>query len=481
MSLKKQTVDGVIWSAIERFVSLGVQFIIMIIIARVLSPSDYGLIGMLFVFIALGGVILDAGFGQALIRKTDVTQIEFTSVFYFNIMMSILIYLLLFMAAPYIAKFYNTPELERIAKFVFLIFPIKALGIIQNTIIVKAVAFKLMTKISLSAALLSGIIGILMAYDGYGVWALVYQSLLFALFNTLFLWIFNGWRPLLKFDMNPIKQMFSFSFNLLTTNVIIVLFNNIYTLLIGQYYPLVEVGFYNQAKRLQEIPSQSLTAIVQRVSYPVLSKLNGQNENLKRGYKKIINQTIFLNFPMMLGFLAVSNNLIYVLLSEKWLPCVPYFQLLCLYGAIFPLHSININILKVIGKSKKILQLEIISRIIIVVAILLTLKRGIIPLLTGQVITAVIFILINMYFCGKEINFKVKEQVLDVVPYFLVATFSAGIMATIGFFLSENPALVLCLQVIIGMIFYFLLSHLFKLSAYIEYKNILLNLIKRKH
>lgn len=282
MSLKKQTVDGVIWSAIERFGSLGVQFIITVIIARVLSPSDYGLIGMLFVFTSLGGVILDAGFGQALIRKTVVTQIEFTSVFYFNIFMSVIIYLALYFTAPYIASFYNTPELEKIAKYVFLIFPINAFGIIQNTIIVKKVAFKLMTKISLSAALLSGIIGIFMAYNGYGVWALVYQSLLYAIFNTLFYWIFNSWRPLFKFDIRPIRQMFSFSINLLITNVIIVLFNNIYTLLIGKFYPLAQVGFYNQAKRLQEIPSQTLTSIVQRVSYPILSKLQGQNENLKK-------------------------------------------------------------------------------------------------------------------------------------------------------------------------------------------------------
>jgi len=471
--LKQQFVSGVFWSTIERIGSLGIQLVINIIIARVLTPSDYGLIGMLTIFTALGGVILDSGFGQALIRKKNVSQVDYSSVFYLNLALGIIIYVILYFCAPLIASFFKIPELTMISRFVFLIFPINAISLIQNTIINVNVNFKALAKVSIISASISGVFGIILAYNGLGVWSLVYQNLFYVLIRSLLLWVFNSWRPSLTFSITSIKNLIAFSTNLLGTNIIIVLFNNIYTLLIGRYYPVTQVGFYNQAKLFVDLPSQNLTSIIERVSYPVLSSIQDDDKRLKAGYRKIINQTVFLNFPIMLGLIAVGHNLFEVLLTEKWLPAVPYFQILCLYGAIFPLHSINVNILKVKGKGNTLFYLEIVRRIIMVIIILLTIRHGIFALLAGHVIASTISILIFMYFCGRLINLNLLEQFRDITPYFTIALLSSGTMYILNHLFEVPQIFNLVIQICTGGIVYLALSRIFKLSAYQQMQSIL--------
>lgn len=479
MSLKEQAISGVFWSSIERFGALLLQFILNIILARLLSSFEFGLVGMLYVFTALGDVIVESGFGQALIRKNDVSQKDYSSVFFLNLIFGLIIYLFFYFLSPYIANFFKSPELELISKFVFLVFPINALALVQNTIIIKNVKFKVLAKVSILSALLSGSIGIYLAYTGYGVWALVYQAILYAVFRTIFLWIFNKWRPSFVFSFKSIKELLTFSLSLLGTNSLIVIFNNIYTIIIGKFYPVAQVGLYNQAKRMTDIPSLTLTTIVQNVSYPILCKLQDNDYQLKQGYRKVITMVVFINFPVMLGLLAIADNFIFTLLSEKWMSMVPYFQLLCVYGAFFPLHSINVNILKVKGEGKKLLTLEILRRVIVVVAIVLTLNKGVITLLIGNVIAAMLSILINMYYCGKQIRYSVIEQIKDILPYFLISVFLSFILFLLGNFISIGHLYMLILQIIIGITVYVLMSKTLRLDAYNQIYGILINEIKK--
>lgn len=476
-SLRNKTINGVIWNAVQTIGTKIIQLIITIIIARVLLPGDYGLVGMLFIFIALGNVFLDSGFSQALIRRKEVNNSLYSSVFYLNILIGVILYFILFFSSPYIANFYNEPELEEISKVIFLIFPISAFGIIHNAMMNRAINFRLLAKISLTSTLISGIIGIWMAYNGYGVWALVFQSILFSVFQVLMFWLLNRWKPILNFEISSIKEIFSFSMNLLSTNILIVVFNNIYTLIIGKFYSADKVGYYNQAKRFEEIPTSSLTSIIQKVTYPVLSQLQDDIERLKQGYRKVINLAVYLNFPLMIGLIVIAHDLFLVLLTEKWLPSVPYFQLLCIHGVFFPLHSINVNILKVQNKGKMLLKLELIRRFIIVIAILATINYGIFALLIGHVVASLISIGINMYYCGKEINLGLKEQLFDILPMLFIASF-AGFSAyfCLQFFIEINIYASLALQIFVLCLVYFSLSRIFKIKSYTE----LFKIIKQK-
>ncbi|WP_353120217.1 lipopolysaccharide biosynthesis protein [Myroides odoratus] len=463
-SLRSKTVNGIIWNALQSFGTRFIQLAVTIVIARILLPSDFGLIGMLYVFIALGGVILDAGFGQALIRKENVDDLEYSSVFYFNIAISVLIYLLLYLLAPSISVFYSEPRLTDVSRAIFFIFPINAFALIQNTILSKRIDFKLLAKITITSAVVSGIVGVVMAYLEYGVWALVMQTIVQSLATVVLLWYYNKWRPIFAFSYAKIKGLLGFSLNLLGTNVLIVLFNNIYTLIIGKFYLLDQVGYYNQAKKFQDVPTSSITSIVQSVTYPVLSRLQNNDGQLREAYRKVINMAVFINFPIMLGLIACADNLFMLLLKEKWMPAVPYFQILCIYGALFPLHSINVNILKVKNKTKRLFVLEVVRRLIVVVAIVFTISKSIEWLIIGSVIASIFSILINMYYCGKEIELKVKTQLIDVIPIFVIAVISTFVMYMLKT-VHHLDIVSLIIQIFAGTLSYLMLSKVFKVKS----------------
>jgi O-antigen/teichoic acid export membrane protein len=475
ISIQKQVQSGILWSAIEKISFLGIQFIITIVIARVLTPEDYGLIGMLSIFTALGTVILDSGFGQALIGRKKVSNEDYSSVFFINLILGVLIYIFLYYTAPFIANFYKSPELINIARCIFLIFPINAFGLIHNTIINRSVDFKRLAIISACSSLLSGTIGIYLAYNGIGVWTLVIQTLLQSLFKTISLWFITKWRPLFIFRIQSVKEIFSFSVNLLMTDIIIVIFNNIHTLLIGKFYPTNQVGYYNQARTFEEIPPQTLTSIIQRVIYPLLAKLQENNNKLKEAYRTIINLTLFINLPMMLGLIAIAKNLFIVLLTSKWNSSILLFQLLCIYGSLYPLQTLNINILKVKAKGKLILKLEIFRRILMIIFIVLTVKKGITTLLVGYIISSALSIMVNMHFCGRNINLDLKTQIKDISKYLLAALLMASGMYLINF-LNLNPILALSVQLSVGFLIYTVIAFTFKFEAIDYAKKILQNI-----
>ncbi len=478
-SLTTKTVSGIFWNGVQKFSTLGIQLLITIIIARILSPEDYGLIGMLSIFTALGIVILDSGFGQALIRKQDATDTDYSTIFFLQIIIGFVIYIILFSLSPFIAEFYNTPRLENIAKIIFLVFPLNSLGLIHSTLLKKQLKFKSYAKITILSSLMSGIIGIILAYNGMGVWTLVIQMLSQTLLLNVFVWFVIKWRPKFKFDFLSIKEIAPFSLSLLGIGVIKIIARNIYTLLIGKFYPLNEVGFYNQAKRFEEIPTQSITGIIQNVSYPVLSTKQTDDIRLRLGYRKIITQTMFIITPLMLILLAVADNLFYVLLTEKWMPAVPYFRLLCIFGLLYPLHSINENILKVKGKGKKLVILEVIKNIFLFVSILITLKMSVSALLIGSILTSLISVLINMHYCGKEIEYSTLDQLKDISPIALVSILASS-SAWIVSYVKMNVYLLVLIQLIAGTLVFITLSSLFKLESYTIMKNIVTSKFRKK-
>ncbi|MDA3884348.1 MAG: lipopolysaccharide biosynthesis protein [Candidatus Delongbacteria bacterium] len=477
-SLTNKTISGVFWSGTQRFASLGIQFIITLIIARILTPEDYGLIGMVTIFTALGIIILDSGFGQALIRKQDTTDEDYSTILFFQILLGVLTYTVLFFASPLIAAFYNTPQLESLSKVIFLILPINSLGMIHLTILRKNVRFKTYAKITIISAIVSGSIAVTMAYLGFGVWTLVVQMLLQALFVSILLWHFIKWRPKLVFKIESIKSIILFSSSLLSIGIIKTIARNIYTLLIGKFYPIAQVGYYNQAKRFEEIPSQSITGIIQSVSYPVLSTLQSDDKKLKQGYKKVITQTMFIILPLMIVLAAIADNLFLVLLTDKWSPSVPLFRILCAFGILYPLHSINENILKVKGRGKLLVILEILKNIILFITILLTIRAGVVILLLGSVLTSFISVLINMYFCGKEINYKILEQFRDISPIGIISLISAAIVWSLNL-LNFSSLITLILQIPLSIIMFITFCELFNISAYYTMKNILISKLKK--
>lgn len=467
-NLQTKTVYSVFWTACERFGALVIQFVVTLILARILSPSDYGLLGMLALFTAIGTLLIDSGFSQALIRKTGVIIHDYSTVFYTNIFLGMLVYVLLFCMTPYIADFYGIPELEDLSKVLFLIFPICALGIIQETILIKELKFKVTAFVAVSSAVVGGCVGVLCALNGYGVWALVYQQLTLYVVKVAMLWCVSRWRPRKEFDFNVLKELSGFSLNLLCIGFINNVFINIYILIIGKYFTVNDAGYYNQARLLEETPATLIVGVVHKATYPILSQIQDDNERLKAGYKRIISMTMFVSLPLLLGMLVMADNLFIVLFSEKWLPSVPIFRILCVYGALYPFHVINTNILRVKGEGRLYLYLEIVKKTLTVLAIVLTIKYGIIPLVWGSVVVSFIAVFFNMHFCGRLINYSILEQLWDISKNLVITLLMMVLVWGIGY-IPVNRFFLFFLQIVVGGIFYIGAAKLLKVDSLREY------------
>lgn len=467
-SLRSQLLSGLFWSAVERFGTQGIQFVITIIIARILTPADYGLIGMLAIFIAVAQSFVDSGFGSALIQKQNATQEDFSTVFYFNIIVSTFFFFLLFFAAPLIAKFYNQPLLTPITRVMALNIVINSFGLIQNTILTKNINFKALTKVSLISIIISGAIGILLAYKGFGVWALVFQTIGGSIIRVISLWFFNKWRPALVFSWNSFRTLFSYGSKLLASGLLNTIFENIYKLVIGKQYSAIDLGFYTQAKRIQELPVMSSLSILQRVTFPVYATIQDETDRLKQAYRKTIKGIIYFNFPLMIGLAVLSPLLVKILLTDKWLPAVPYLQLLCLVGLILPSSAVNLNVLMVKGRTDIFFYLEVAKKVVIAIAIIITLKMGVLNMVIGQVIANYVCFLLNIYYSGRVINYSVQEQILDILPYLCISICMGFVMLMGVNILNFNALLVLLIVVISGIMSYYLISRLLRLEAYFD-------------
>lgn len=480
ISIKNKVVSSVAWTIVGRYSTLLIQFFVTVIIARILSPQDFGVIGLLTVFTAIGGTILDSGFGQALIQRGNASRKDLSSVFFLNLILGCLLYLVLYISSPYIASFYNLPELEYYAKIIFLIIPINSLGLIQNTILMRDMRFNRLAIVQVVSAIISGIIGIWMAYTGYGIKALVGQIITLNLSRTLLYLIMNRWIPMIVFSLESIKSYFKFGSNLLITGLLTQIFRNIYVLVIGKAFSTDDVGYFNQARRFEELGCDTITGIIVSVSFPAMVKFKEDIDKLRQSYRRIVESTIFIIAPLMIGVLAVSEELFTLILTEKWLGAVPLFNLLCIYGATFPLHQININILKVLGKGKQILKLELLRRGLLAISIIATYSISISAMLWGQIIAMAIMIIINMQISGSLIGYSFFKQLKDVLPYYLVAIPIVLIANYILPLIPVGAQLVMWIQILFIVVIYFITCKLLNLRAMGETVQIFKDIIKRK-
>jgi O-antigen/teichoic acid export membrane protein len=473
-SLRQKMLSGLFWSAIERFGQQGIQFIITIIIARILTPADYGLIGMITIFIGVSVSFIDSGFGQALIQRQNATKKDESTVFFFNIVLGCVFFLILFLIAPLIAAFYKQPILTPITRVMALSLIINSFGLVQNTLITKTIDFKRLTKISVISVIISGAVGIILALRGFGVWSLVIQVIIGNLIRNILLWLLSKWRPLFAFSIDSFKSLFSFGSKLLASGLLNQIFDNIYNLVIGKIYTPASLGFYTQAKRMQEIPVTNSLAILQRVTFPVYSTIQNDTERLKSAYRKTIKAIVLINFPLMIGLMVCAEPFVKVFLTDKWLPAVPFLQLLCIIGLFLPLSSVNLNILQVKGRTDIFFYLEIAKKIIIALAILITFRYGIYIMIFGQVCTSFVAHFLNIFYSGRLIKYSIREQINDVAIYLFLASGVGTIVYLGGIFLNSLPVVfILIMQVVAFTVLYLILTHLFKLEAYKDFRSIL--------
>ena len=452
-SLKQKATKGVFWSAIERFSVQGVQFIIMIIMARLLTPNDYGLIGMLSIFLAVAQSLIDSGFSQALIRKQERTEVDNSTVFYFNIITSLIIYIILYITAPWIAKFYNTPELCSIMRVVCLSIIINSFAVVQRAILTVKVDFKTQAKASFIATILSGVIGILLAYRGYGVWALVFQQLINNSLNVLILWILSKWRPIKAYSWKSFYELFFFGSKLLASGLIDTIYGNLYLLIIGKIFSATDLGYYTRAYQFSSLPSSNITTILHRVTFPILCSIQNEDKRLEEIYRRFLKLSAFIIFPLMTGLAAIAHPLIDVFIGSKWAFCATLLQVICFSMMWYPIHGINLSLLAVKGRSDLFLQLEIIKKIIGIITICITIPFGIIAMCYGSIISSIICLIINTYYTGKLINVGFLKQMRDLFPTLLLSiSMFMIVLYTINF--TSNAIIKLCIGISMGMISY---------------------------
>jgi len=398
-------------------------------------------------------------------------------VFFFNLGISVTVYTLLYFSSKHISAFFNEPLLESLLKVLGLGIILNSFSIVQKAILTKELNFKLQTKVAIAASLISGVISIYLAFIGCGVWSLVTLTLLRFGFTSFFLWFWSDWRPKRRFNSSSFKELFSFGSKLLLSGLIDTIYRNIYYVIIGKYFSVNQLGYYTRADQFKIMSSQNIQSVVSRVSFPVLSSIQNDNYRLKLAYKKIIRNTMLLTFMVMIGMAAIADSLIVTLIGDKWIPSVEYLQLLCFVGMFYPLHALNLNILKVKGRTDIFLKLEVIKKIIAVPVILIGIFYGIKNMIIAMIINSIIAYYLNSYYSGKLIGYNFKEQVKDVFPLFLLAFTISITVYGLGYCLQLSSVIMLILQIFVSIILYFCLFELFKQKEYLYFKKIVIDKI----
>lgn len=459
-TLKQQTKKGLFWSAAGNLANQGMRFIFGIILARLLAPDAYGVIGMLSIFICIVSVFIDCGFSQALICKQDRTQKDFSTEFFFNIGVGILGYLILFITAPFIARFYNMPILAPVLRVIGIGIIINSLCVVQSAQFAIKLNFKTPAKISIITQLFAGIIGIMLAYLGWGVWALVFQQVIGGLLNAILLWILAGWRPSLEFSKHSFKYLWSYGSKILGASIIQQVYDNLYPLVIGKFFSATSLGLYSRANAFATLPSSNLSSILGNVTFPVLSKLSDNQQKLTDVYTRMLRCTAFIVFPLMIGMAMTANSFVKILLNEQWFDCIIMLQLLCCALIWQPLSYIHINVLKVIGRTDIVLKLELMKRTMGLITIFGSIPFGIIGMCVGFIIFYLYSFTLNTIYISKALNLSVIIQIKNISPILLNA-FIMGVLIYTITLLQCSPIIEFILSIIIGVIYYFISSHLF--------------------
>lgn len=478
-TLKDKAIKGVFWGLIERFGNQGIQFIIGLILARLLLPEDYGLIGMILVFISFAQVFIEGGFPTALVRKMDVSKEDYSTVFWFNLIIALFSYILLYFSSPFIAAFFNEPKLVLLTRIVGLNIIVNSFGIIQKTILAKSLNFKSQATINLSSILISGLVGVYFAYNDYGVWALVIQNLSRNLLMSIGYWFNSTWRPLIIFSKESFKALFSFGSKILISSLINAISENLYSIIIGKLYNAKNLGYYTRANQFQKLPVSSIYGAISAVSFPVLSELQNDPHQLKEGYRSMIRLVAFVLFPIMTILGAIAYPMIQIILTEKWLPSAPILQILCIIGAFYPLHAINLDILKVKGRSDLFLKLEIIKQILNIVMIISCYRWGVVGLVWGSVVLNFVCFYLNSFFSKTLINYSFLNQLKDLFPFVVLSGCTLTLIFGIELII-QTPIHRLILSPCIGIITYLVIAQLFNIKEFSKIKDIIQSLFLRK-
>lgn len=471
-----KTTNGVIWSAIERFSVQGISFLLSIVIARLVTPGEYGLIAMLAIFMAIAQSFIDSGFGNALIQKKDRNEVDYSTVFYFNIVISAILYGVLYFCAPLIARFYNQPELTSVTRWIGLNLIFISLSIVQRTRLNIDLNFKLQAKVSLAAVIISGIAGITMAYNGWGVWALVFQSLSNNLLSTIFLWITAKWHPMLVFSISSFKRLFSFGSKLLASGLLHTIYLNLYSLVIGKFYNAADVGFYNRAYTISQYPSTNIVSIIMRAVYPVQCAHQDDDHWLENNFISYLRMSCFIVFPLMVLLAVIAKPLVLLVLTEKWLPAANLISILSLAYMWYPVMVINNQMLNVKGRSDLFLKAEIIKKIVAVAILCATLPFGVVWLCLGILIYNIFDMMIIIWFAKKVIHTGYISQLRALLPL-IVITFLSGGIGMISYVITNNSYAQIMVATIIFTLSFIIGCHISKFNELNRFKEIL----KLKH
>lgn len=475
MSLRKKAFSGMIWSSLQQFGNQGIRFGVSIILARLLLPEEFGLIGMIGIFMAIGTELIASGLTSSLIRTDGPDQRDYSTVFFYNLGGSIILYILLFLTAPLIADFFKQPQLVSITRLYSTTFIISGFSAVQLAKIRKEMNFKLETASSLVSTVCSAAVGVLMAYHGYGVMSLVWMSIVGALISTIMLWFSSKWVPSFVFDKKKFAYHYQFGYRMAIAGVINALFNNIYTLIIGKLFSPVQLGYYTRADTLKQFPVSNISSVLNKVTFPIFAEIKNDNERLKKVYKEMMQIVIFMIAPMLVFLGVIADPLFRFLFTDKWLPAAPYFQILCVNGILYPLHSYNLNILLVKGRSDLLLKLEMAKKVILCVVIVVAVPFGIYGLLWGQVIYSVLCFFINSFFSGKMIGYSAQKQLYDISGTVLLSFFVGFLLFYFDVFIVKvisSDFLRILSDLAFGFILFIILSIIFRIEALYNIKKI---------
>jgi len=465
--LKEKTVRGISWSLAEQFGLQGLRLVIGLILARLLTPADYGLVGMVAVFFAVGQVFIDGGFSISYIQKKEVSNEDANTVFYTNLITSLLVYTIFWVSAPAISRFYNQPQLVELTRVMSLVLIINSFNIIQIAQLTRAVDFKRKTRISLASALASGIIGILSALNGYGVWSLVIQQIAGRLFSTVGFWITTRWKPGLSYSIASFRKMFSFGAWALASNLLRTMFDNIYTLTIGRLFPVAQVGYYTKAQQFQLLASQNLVSAIGAVSFPVLSKLQGDVIQLTAAMKKFMRSSLFFVIPLLIALFITARPFTIIFLTGKWEPMVPLLKLLCLVGILYPIHMVNVQALTACGKIRQGFIAELIKNGMRIANIVIMSRYSVMHIVAGEVVVSTLSLFVNTGYTRKYVGYGLVKQMTDLREL-ITGGIAAALAGQIIYTLSATLWLKLIAGGVTAVAVFFLFQFLFNRALFDE-------------
>ena len=461
-----KVVSGFLWRFMERFGAYAVSFVVSVILARILDPEAYGTIALVTVFTNILQVFVESGLGRALVQKKEAEDIDFSSVFYFNMAVCLLLYCGLFDFAPYIAQFFNNIELTSVIRVLGIILIISGLKNVQQAYVSRKMLFKKFFYATLIGTLFSAVVGICLAYWGAGVWALVAQSLANALVDTLMLWITVKWRPKKCFSLQRLKGLLSYGWKLLIAALVGSLSDNLRQLFIGKLYTSADLAFYNKGDQIPSIVNGNVNAAIDSVIFPVMAEAQDNKESVKNMTRRAITTSTYIMAPIYIGLACCAETLIRILLTEKWLPCVPFLRIFCITYLFYPIHTANLNAILAVGRSDIDLKLELIKKLLEIMVLLLTMRYGVMAIAYGLIGTAILNQIINAWPNKELIGYSYLEQIRDVLPEIALACVMGAVVYFVGY-LQLPDLTVLVLQIMVGIVVYLGLSALMRLEAFI--------------